>query len=96
MFGDRATATFRHMAGDRADTNGLDPNIPGWDELTESQRTAAKLAAAGLSNPEIARRMMISRGTVKSHLAAAYGRLGLANRIELAIAVARAGRNGPR
>jgi DNA-binding NarL/FixJ family response regulator len=64
--------------------------LPGWTDLTSHQRRVAELAARGLPNPEIARQLMISRGTVKSHLAATYQKLGVANRIELAIAFARA------
>ena len=42
------------------------------------------LAAQGLSNPDIAARLFVSRGTVKTHLAHIYAKLQIANRTELA------------
>jgi DNA-binding NarL/FixJ family response regulator len=42
------------------------------------------LAAEGLTNPEIAQRMFIARGTVKVHLSHVYGKLNVRNRSELA------------
>ena len=40
--------------------------------------------ADGLSNPEVGRRLFMSRGTVKTHLSHVYAKLGVANRTELA------------
>ena len=45
---------------------------------------AIALAAQGLSNPDIAARLYISRGTVKTHLAHVYAKLGVVNRTDLA------------
>lgn len=56
----------------------------GWGALTPTEAEVAQLAAAGLSNPEIARRLFMSRGTVKSHLAKVYAKLEVANRTQLA------------
>ena len=56
----------------------------GWASLTPTEQSVVALAVQGLSNPEIATRLFISRGTVKTHLAHVYGKLQVANRTELA------------
>jgi predicted ATPase/DNA-binding CsgD family transcriptional regulator len=55
----------------------------GWDSLTPTEAETARLAASGLSNPDIATRMFIARGTVKSHLSRAYEKLGVTGRTQL-------------
>ncbi|HEV3169503.1 MAG TPA: helix-turn-helix transcriptional regulator [Actinocrinis sp.] len=55
----------------------------GWGSLTPTEQSVVELAAQGLSNPEIAARLYISRGTVKTHLAYVYAKLGAANRTDL-------------
>jgi DNA-binding CsgD family transcriptional regulator len=56
----------------------------GWESLTPAERSIAEYAAQGLSNPEIAARLFVTRGTVKTHLAHIYAKLQVANRTELA------------
>ncbi|MFI7679664.1 LuxR C-terminal-related transcriptional regulator [Actinophytocola sp. NPDC049390] len=58
--------------------------VTGWASLTPAERSVAELAVRGLSNPQIAAELFIGRGTVKTHLARAYAKLGVANRTELA------------
>jgi predicted ATPase/DNA-binding CsgD family transcriptional regulator len=60
----------------------------GWASLTPAELDVARLAASGISNPEIAVRLFIARGTVKMHLSGVYRKLGVANRTELAAAIA--------
>jgi DNA-binding NarL/FixJ family response regulator len=43
-----------------------------------------RLAIGGLNNPEIGKRLCMSRGTVKTHLAHVFAKLSVANRTELA------------
>lgn len=38
----------------------------------------------GLSNPDIAAQLYVSRSTVKAHLSHVYAKLGVANRTQLA------------
>lgn len=56
----------------------------GIDALTPSERRVADLAARGLSTPQIAHRLFITRKTVESHLGQAYRKLGVSGRAELA------------
>jgi DNA-binding CsgD family transcriptional regulator len=56
----------------------------GWDSLTPTELEVVRLVVGGLSNPEIGRRLFMSRGTVKAHLSHVYAKLGVANRTELA------------
>jgi DNA-binding NarL/FixJ family response regulator len=52
--------------------------------LTPRQRDVFMLVAQGLSNKEIARKLDIAEGTVKIHLAALFGHLGVKNRAQAA------------
>ncbi|MBX3314376.1 MAG: hypothetical protein KF906_08660 [Actinobacteria bacterium] len=56
----------------------------GWDGLTETERRVAELVAEGLTNPQIAERLVVGRETVKSHVASVLRKLDVANRVELA------------
>ncbi|MEU7746664.1 LuxR C-terminal-related transcriptional regulator [Nonomuraea sp. NPDC049158] len=60
----------------------------GWASLTPAEREVVQLAVDGLTNPEIGKRLFMSRSTVKTHLAHVYAKLGVANRTELATSVA--------
>lgn len=58
--------------------------------LTERERDIAGLVAEGLSNAEIAQRVYVSEATVKTHLGRVMTKLGLANRVQVALLVERA------
>ncbi len=53
------------------------------EQLTPQERRVAELAAAGLSNKEIARQLWVSVSTVESHLRQVYAKLGLRSRRQL-------------
>ena len=61
--------------------------LAGATLLTARQRELLQLVAAGHDNTSIARRLVLSRGTVRNHLENAYARLGVTSRTA---AVARA------
>ena len=63
----------------------------GWGALTPSELEVVRLAADGLTNPEIGQRLFVSRRTVQTHLYHAFRKLDVRSRVELAAAVARRG-----
>ena len=58
----------------------------GWDALTGTERRVVDLAAQGLTNPGVGRRLGISRRTVEAHLSHAFSKLGVSSRVQLAAA----------
>jgi DNA-binding NarL/FixJ family response regulator len=52
--------------------------------LTSSEQRVSELAAAGLSNKEIAGTLFIAVHTVEVHLSHAYAKLGIRSRAQLA------------
>lgn len=93
-----AVATFQHLGAawdaDRAGRTAIRHSMPlpayvrqvrrGEDEvLSPRQRQVAQLAAAGLTNEEIAHRLRLSHRTVDKHVGAALRKLGLHSRRSL-------------
>ena len=60
----------------------------GADALTSREREVAELAASGLSNPDIADRLFVTRKTVEGHLRTVFRKLDVGAREELAGALA--------
>ena len=63
--------------------------LSGREALTPSELRIAELAAAGQANREIAQGLFVTVRTVEMHLSAAYRKLGITSRAELAQALAR-------
>ncbi|MEU4482566.1 response regulator transcription factor [Micromonospora sp. NPDC023966] len=59
--------------------------------LTDREREVLALVGAGLSNAEIARRLHLVEGTVKSYLTSIFTRLDVRNRVQAAILAYEAG-----
>jgi DNA-binding CsgD family transcriptional regulator len=57
--------------------------LSGPEALTPTERRVASLAATGLSNPDIARRLYVTRKTVEMHLGNAYRKLRINSRADL-------------
>ncbi|WP_433381478.1 LuxR C-terminal-related transcriptional regulator [Actinoplanes sp. CA-142083] len=63
----------------------------GGGRLTPQEEVVADLAAAGLTNREIAARLQVSHRTVGSHLASVFGKLEISSRAALREALLRPG-----
>jgi DNA-binding NarL/FixJ family response regulator len=71
--------------------NGARPRrkaLTGPEALTPSELRAARMAANGLTNREIAQALFLSTKTVDSHLSRTYEKLGIHSRQALADALA--------
>ena len=66
----------------------------GWASLTPTELQVVALVAEGLTNPQIAERLLMGRATVKTHLEHVFTKLGIRTRAELAAEATR--RSSPR
>ncbi|MET7391613.1 LuxR C-terminal-related transcriptional regulator [Streptomyces sp. NPDC005529] len=73
---DLAACDFRSAAGDRTAS-------PKLADLTDRAYATARLAAAGNTNQEIAKELLVSAKTVEYHLSHVFAKLGLTSRRQL-------------
>jgi predicted ATPase/DNA-binding CsgD family transcriptional regulator len=83
-----ATALGEHLARDGKPEKRLE--VPIGDSLTPREREVSELVSQGLSNLQIARKMMISDRTVQTHVGNILNKRGLRNRQEIAVWFTRA------
>jgi DNA-binding CsgD family transcriptional regulator len=74
------------LAASEAAFDLLKPEI---GTLTRRQRDVLTLIVQGRSNKEIARALNLAHGTVKTHVAALFSKLGINRRAAVAVAAAR-------
>ena len=61
--------------------------LTGAGSLTASERRVAEMAADGLSNPEIAQALFVSKKTVETHLGSVFRKLDITSRTRLPAAL---------
>jgi DNA-binding CsgD family transcriptional regulator/tetratricopeptide (TPR) repeat protein len=55
----------------------------GWESLTDTEVRVSDLVAEGLTNPQVAARMFLSRHTVDFHLRQIFRKLAIGSRVDL-------------
>jgi DNA-binding NarL/FixJ family response regulator len=68
---------------------GPEPSGAPGPPLSPRETEVLRLIAAGRDNPDIARELVISQSTVKRHVEAILGKLGVENRVQAAVAAVR-------
>ncbi|MEY8041315.1 LuxR C-terminal-related transcriptional regulator [Saccharopolyspora cebuensis] len=81
----RAEAEMRSFGLRRGSTEPRRRPKHGWDALTAAEYRVVELVAQGLTNREVAERLVVSVRTVDSHVSRALAKLGYSSRVEIAL-----------
>ncbi|WP_345632879.1 ATP-binding protein [Rugosimonospora acidiphila] len=92
---DRTQATFRAYGIRRGPHAPHRRSRHGWDSLTPTELRIAEQVSRGLSNPQIAAQLFLSRRTVQTHVSHVLAKLGVSSRIDIAREANRRSSTGP-
>ncbi|RNL85869.1 response regulator [Halostreptopolyspora alba] len=81
----------RRLIGEFAGRLKEPPATPELNSLTEREREVVAAVAAGLTNEEIARRLVVSPATAKTHVSRVLTKLGARDRAQLVVIAYEAG-----
>lgn len=79
---------IKQLVSARFNTENGKPNangLAGLDALTERELEVVAMVGRGMNNKEVAKHLDISEATVRHHLSSIYGKLGVEDRLNLAI-----------
>ena len=79
----RADARLREHGVRRGQRGARRRPDSGWESLTPTELKVAGLVAEGLSNPDIASNLVLSRRTVETHISHILTKLGVRSRTEI-------------
>ena len=63
--------------------------LTGWEAVTPAEMAVVRLVAEGLSNPEIAAQLFLSRYTVETHIKHVFAKTGVISRAQMSAEFAR-------
>jgi DNA-binding NarL/FixJ family response regulator len=80
-----APSVTRRLIAEFATRIKLPPPSRALEQLTEREREVMTLVAGGLSNDEIAARLVVSPATAKTHVSRVLTKLGARDRAQLVV-----------
>jgi DNA-binding NarL/FixJ family response regulator len=87
-----APVLLRRLLDDFVRRAGAAPTpVRGIEDLTPREEEVLRLIARGLSNAEIADRLVLGEGTVKTHVARVLAKLGVRDRVQAVVAAYESG-----
>ena len=91
-----APAITRRLISEFARPRPSAPSAQSLPALTPRETQVLRLVAEGLSNPEIAARLVVTEETVKTHVSRVLSKLGLRDRTQAVVAAYESGLVVPR
>jgi DNA-binding NarL/FixJ family response regulator len=80
-----APSLLRRLLDDFVSRSHTSAPAPGVGQLTSREEEVLRLVARGLSNAEIAGRLVLGEGTVKTHVARVLAKLGVRDRVQAVV-----------